>query len=243
MKYNNKFLSTLLIFVLNSCISNNNLSYKKSSSKYKNIIKPSESMQVGVAKKTPLNFIDDINLEDVESDSLDSQFIEDDIDFKTLDEVDDENLSKNPSDKKNNYFPSKKNYQGHYKIGKPYNTFGISYVPQEYESYEEVGIASWYGSDFHGKKTANGEVYNMGDLTAAHPTLPLPSLIKITNLKNNKSQILRVNDRGPFSKNRVIDVSEKAAELLGFKGQGTTQVRVEFMRQETDEMLKNLNLK
>lgn len=83
----------------------------------------------------------------------------------------------------------------------------------------------------------------MGDLTAAHPTLPLPSIIKVTNLKNGKSQILRVNDRGPFAKNRIIDVSERAADLLGFKGKGTTEVKVELLRDDTDELLQKLKIK
>ena len=134
-------------------------------------------------------------------------------------------------------------YSGHFKIGKPYTAFGVAYTPQDYESFEEIGTASWYGEDFHGKKTANGEIYNMGDLTAAHPTLPLPSLIKVTNLQNGKTQILKVNDRGPFAKNRVIDVSEKAAELLGFKGRGTTEVKVELLRDDTDQLLQKLKIK
>ena len=133
-------------------------------------------------------------------------------------------------------------YSGHFKIGNPYKISGISYTPQNYQSFEEEGTASWYGSEFHGKKTANGEIYNMGDITAAHPTLPLPSLIKVTNLKNNKTLVVRVNDRGPFAKNRIIDVSEKTAEILGFKGQGTTKVKIEFLRKETDEMLSKLGI-
>lgn len=133
-------------------------------------------------------------------------------------------------------------YSGHFKIGNPYKISGISYTPQNYQSFEEEGTASWYGSEFHGKKTANGEIYNMGDITAAHPTLPLPSLIKVTNLRNNKTLVVRVNDRGPFAKNRIIDVSEKTAEILGFKGQGTTKVKIEFLRKETDEMLAKLGI-
>lgn len=134
-------------------------------------------------------------------------------------------------------------YVGSFKIGNPYQLFGVSYVPQNYEDFEEIGIASWYGDDFHGKLTANGETYNMGELTAAHPTLPLPSIARITNLKNGQSVIVRVNDRGPFSKNRVIDVSEKTADILGFKDQGTTEVRVELLRNETDELLEKLKIK
>jgi len=141
-----------------------------------------------------------------------------------------------------NYYPKTARYEGIFKIGKPYTAFDTTYTPQNYETFEEIGTASWYGKDFHGKKTANGETYNLDDLTAAHPTLPLPSMIKVTNLDNNKSQVVRVNDRGPFAKNRVIDVSEKTAEILGFKNKGTTQVKVELLREETDKMLEMLGL-
>ncbi len=134
-------------------------------------------------------------------------------------------------------------YLGIYKVGNPYEIQGVAYFPENFEEYEETGMASWYGSDFHGKKTANGEIYNSATMTAAHPTLPMPSMVKVTNLRNNKSAIVRVNDRGPFSKSRVIDVSEKAAETLGFKGQGTTVVRIQLLRNDTDELLEKLNIK
>ena len=143
---------------------------------------------------------------------------------------------------KNTHLKPTQRYEGHFKIGNPYKIFGVSYIPQDYEFFEEEGMASWYGNDFHGKKTANGEIYNMGDITAAHPTLPLPSLIRVTNLINGKTTIVRVNDRGPFAKNRIIDVSEKTAEILGFKGRGTTKVKIEFLRKETDEMLAKLGI-
>ncbi|MDA0902394.1 MAG: septal ring lytic transglycosylase RlpA family protein, partial [Proteobacteria bacterium] len=87
------------------------------------------------------------------------------------------------------------NYKGYYKVGNPYKIKGITYYPKEYNNYEEVGEASWYGKKFHGKKTANGEIYNMGDLTAAHRTLPLPSIVRVTNLNNGKTLIVKVNDR------------------------------------------------
>ncbi len=134
-------------------------------------------------------------------------------------------------------------YAGHFKIGNPYEIQGVSYFPQNYDEFEEVGTASWYGADFHGKKTANGEIYDLSTMTAAHRTLPLPSMVKITNLRNGRSVIARVNDRGPFAKNRVIDVSQKAAEELGFKNQGTAQVRVQLLRNDTDELLEKLKIK
>lgn len=162
-------------------------------------------------------------------------------------EVEESNYS--PSDAvsidRSDFDPSYKkgDYTGYYKIGNPYQVFGTSYVPQEYESYEENGISSWYGDEFHGKKTANGEIYNMRDMTAAHRTLPLPSLVRVTNLRNGKNTVVRVSDRGPFAKNRIIDVSQRAADILGFKNQGTTEVKVELLREETDAMLRRLNLK
>lgn len=122
---------------------------------------------------------------------------------------------------------------GSYKVGKPYKIMGKWYYPKEDYSYSEVGTASWYGKDFHAKKTANGEKYDMNSLTAAHRTLPLPSIVKVTNLENGRSLVLRVNDRGPYAKNRIIDVSKRASQLLGFFTQGTTKVRVEVMEKES----------
>ena len=128
----------------------------------------------------------------------------------------------------------------HFRIGDSYEVSEASYFPQKYEEFEEVGVASWYGGDFHGKYTANGEVYNSADMTAAHPTLPLQSMVRVTNLRNGRTVIVRVNDRGPFSKERIIDVSEKAADELGFKGQGTTKVYIQLLRDDTDAMMKRM---
>jgi rare lipoprotein A len=118
---------------------------------------------------------------------------------------------------------------GTYRVGKPYTVAGRVYVPEEDADYQEEGLASWYGNDFHGRLTANGEVFDMASLTAAHPTLPMPSYARVTNLRNGKSLIVRVNDRGPYHGNRLIDVSNKAAELLEFKGNGVAKVRVEYV--------------
>lgn len=118
---------------------------------------------------------------------------------------------------------------GTYRVGKPYTVAGRVYVPEEDTNYREEGMASWYGDDFHGRLTANGEIFDMGSLTAAHPTLPMPSYARVTNLSNGKSLIVRVNDRGPYHGNRLIDVSNKAAELLEFKGNGVARVRVEYV--------------
>lgn len=120
-----------------------------------------------------------------------------------------------------------------YKVGKPYKVMGQWYTPKEDFDYNEVGIASWYGKDFHAKYTANGEVYDMNSLTAAHKTLPLPSIVRVTNLENGRSLVLRINDRGPFVNGRIIDVSKRGAQLLGFQNQGTAKVRVEVLKEES----------
>ncbi len=123
--------------------------------------------------------------------------------------------------------------EGHYKVGNPYQIFGKWYYPQEDYNYTETGVASWYGKDFHAKDTANGEEYDMNTMTAAHRTLPLPSIVKVTNLENGKTAIFRVNDRGPFAKDRIIDISKKGAEALDFHIQGTTRVKVEILPEES----------
>jgi rare lipoprotein A len=118
---------------------------------------------------------------------------------------------------------------GTYRVGKPYTVGGRVYVPEENMNYRAEGLASWYGDDFHGRLTANGEVFDMASLTAAHPTLPIPSYARVTNLGNGKSLIVRINDRGPYHGNRLIDVSNRAADLLEFKGRGIANVRVEYV--------------
>lgn len=134
-------------------------------------------------------------------------------------------------------------YVGQYKVGNPYQIEDIFYYPQEYDDYEEVGVSSWYGDAFHGKKTSNGEIYNSGALTAAHQTLPLPSIVRVTNISNGKSVLVRVNDRGPFAKSRIIDVSEKAAEMLGYHDKGTAVVKIEYLQKETEELHLTLNIR
>lgn len=120
---------------------------------------------------------------------------------------------------------------GRYQIGKPYTIRGITYYPRLDPELKQVGLASWYGPNFHGRLTANGEVYDQYALSAAHPTMPLPSYAKVTNLENGSSVIVRVNDRGPFSKNRVIDLSARAAQFLGYTKQGVAKVKVEYAGQ------------
>ena len=112
-------------------------------------------------------------------------------------------------------------------VGKPYKIAGMWYHPKAEPYYDRTGIASWYGRKFHGRKTANGERFNMNALTAAHTTLPLPSLVRVTNLHNGRSIVLKVNDRGPFARGRIIDVSRRAADLLGFRKRGVARVRVQ----------------
>ncbi len=118
---------------------------------------------------------------------------------------------------------------GVYKLGRPYRVGGRWYVPRFDPHYEEVGLASWYGREFQGRRTANGEIFDPRRLTAAHPTLPLPSLVEVTNLENGRRIRVRVNDRGPFVPGRVIDLSEAAAVALGFRERGLARVRVRFL--------------
>jgi rare lipoprotein A len=118
---------------------------------------------------------------------------------------------------------------GVYRVGSPYVVAGRVYVPEDNPHYSAVGLASWYGEDFHGRQTANGEVFDLNGISAAHPTLPLPSYVRVTNLSNGRSLIVRVNDRGPYAGNRIIDVSARAARLLGFRNRGTAWVRIEYV--------------
>jgi rare lipoprotein A len=118
---------------------------------------------------------------------------------------------------------------GRYSLGKTYAINGVTYIPAEDPRYRADGVASWYGPDFHGRQTANGEIYDMHSVSAAHPTLPLPSYARVTNLDNGRSIVVRVNDRGPFTRNRVIDLSIGAAKALDFHNRGLANVRVEYI--------------
>jgi len=118
---------------------------------------------------------------------------------------------------------------GRYQVGKPYKVAGKWYHPKQQPNYDKTGIASWYGPNFHGRLTANGEIYDQNMLSAAHPTLPLPSYVRVTNLANGRSALVRVNDRGPFAHGRLIDLSSKTADVLQFKQQGTAKVRVQYV--------------
>jgi rare lipoprotein A len=119
--------------------------------------------------------------------------------------------------------------EGQRHIGKPYQVGGRWYHPKEDEDYDETGVASWYGSEFHGSRTANGERFDPSMLTGAHPTLPLPSFVRVTNLKNGKTAVVRLNDRGPFKPGRIVDVSRAVAEKLDFRRAGSAKVRVEYL--------------
>jgi peptidoglycan lytic transglycosylase len=118
---------------------------------------------------------------------------------------------------------------GTYRIGKPYTIAGKTYVPEENFNYRAVGIASWYGDAFHGRYTANGEIFDENSISAAHPTMPLPSYARVTNLQNHRSVVVRVNDRGPYAHDRLIDLSVKTAKILGFYDNGTAKVKVEYV--------------
>lgn len=123
--------------------------------------------------------------------------------------------------------------RGSYKIGNPYTVEGVVYTPKEEFNRVETGVASWYGPGFHGKSTANGERYDQSDRTAAHRTLQMPSIVRVTNLENGQSTVVRINDRGPFASNRVIDLSRTAAEELNVVGKGTARVRIEQLQAES----------
>ncbi len=114
-------------------------------------------------------------------------------------------------------------------VGKPYQVAGRWYTPRVDPGYDKTGKASWYGSAFHGRLTANGEIFDQNAITAAHPTLPLPSYVRVTNLQNNRSLVVRVNDRGPFVANRIIDLSRRSADMLGFGNKGVVDVRVKYV--------------
>lgn len=118
---------------------------------------------------------------------------------------------------------------GRYQVGQPYRVAGRWFEPEADPTYDETGVASWYGPNFHGRITANGEIFDAGFLSAAHPTLPLPSYVRVTNLANGSSAIVRVNDRGPFANDRLIDLSQRAAQVLGFINSGTARVRVQYV--------------
>lgn len=137
-------------------------------------------------------------------------------------------------------------YVGHYKVGKSYKINKQAYHPKEVSVFEQVGLASWYGDDFHGNKTANGETFDKTALTAAHTTLPIPSLVKVTNLENKNEVIVRINDRGPFVQSkplkRIIDLSEKAAETLGMKEKGVARVKITLLPTATKLLHKKLNI-
>jgi rare lipoprotein A len=131
-------------------------------------------------------------------------------------------------------------YQGHFKVGNPYKIKDVIYHPEIDKNYQEAGYASWYGDAFANKKTANGEIFYPKEISAAHRTLPLPSMVLVTNLENGKELKLKVNDRGPFAHDRIIDLSRKAATILGFKHKGTALVEVKFLKDETEKLHKEL---
>lgn len=126
---------------------------------------------------------------------------------------------------------------GEFKVGKPYQINGVWYYPKVDWEYRETGIASWYGPGFHGKKTANGETYDQMALTAAHPTLPMPVMVQVTNLENGRSLKVRINDRGPFANGRIIDLSKRSAQLLGIEQKGTAKVLVEILPNESQQLV------
>ena len=127
-----------------------------------------------------------------------------------------------------------------YKIGNPYQINGVWYRPAEDWNYDKTGIASWYGPNFDGKPTANGETFDQWQASAAHKTLPLPSIVRVTNLENGRSLVVRINDRGPYARGRIIDMSRRAAQMLGFEDKGTARVRVAILAKESRALAERL---
>jgi rare lipoprotein A len=132
--------------------------------------------------------------------------------------------------------PSRTENWDNYKVGASYKIKGKLYKPKEDEKYKEVGYASWYGPKFHNKLTANGEIFDRHDISAAHRTLPMPCMVRVTNLENGKTLLVRVNDRGPFEDGRILDLSERAADLLGFRDKGVAKIKVEFDKVQTAKL-------
>ncbi len=130
-----------------------------------------------------------------------------------------------------------------YKIGNSYKIGDTWYYPAADYNYDETGIASWYGEQFHGKPTGNGEIYDMNAVTAAHRTLPLPSIVEVTNLENGRTIQVRVNDRGPFARGRIIDLSRRSAQILGMERQGTAKVRVRILAEPSRQLAMQLGAK
>ncbi len=131
------------------------------------------------------------------------------------------------------YYGTRQPPQGTFKVGGPYRVDGQWYYPREQYDLVETGLASWYGPGFDGHRTASGEIYHSNELTAAHRTLQMPSLVRVTNLDNGRSIVVRVNDRGPYRRGRIMDVSSRAADLLGMKGSGTAKVRLQVLTEES----------
>jgi len=127
---------------------------------------------------------------------------------------------------------------GRYKVGTPYQIKGVWYYPRVDYGYDESGIASWYGPNFHNKATANGELFDQNAISAAHRSLPLPTVVRVTNLENGRALVVRINDRGPFAHGRIIDMSRRAAQLLDFERRGIARVRVQVLPRESREAVK-----
>ena len=168
----------------------------------------------------------EVAVKDVVNNPLDSKEIIQSVNDKNIASSHKEKITQNY---KNIQSLSKLIASPRYKIGNPYEIKNIWYYPKRDLTYEETGIASWYGEKFHGKLTANGEIFNKDIISAAHKTLPMPSMVRVTNLDNGNVLNVRINDRGPYIHGRIIDLSEKAADLLGFKGVGTARVKVKIL--------------
>lgn len=240
MKINKKCIS--LLFVIS--LANNTLLFAEDEVDYKLLYRYDDEFEQRYYKK---NLKHKLEKDNQENNSV--QIIRQPTDYKEFYKEDDKvyvfpnSSSPQKSNTKTPIVKKSSKYEGIYKIGTPYVIGGKTYYPREQPNYKEIGYASWYGEDFHNLKTANGETYDMNDYTAAHPTLPMPSVVRITNLENGKSIKVRINDRGPFIEGRIIDVSKKVAKKLDFHEKGLTKVKVEFLPAESEELLIKYGLK
>ncbi len=239
----------ILVGMLSACVVNDSIPIQSSNKpKAMNepllkdrslVLPPADDMasdNVSGLSKEPVDVVNksDEAKETADQKQLDNKSSVKEDDSKSMSDTVNSAVENKSEDVTNTSFSAK----GTYKIGNPYLIDGVSYYPHEDYSYSEVGMASWYGPNFHGGKTANGEIFDENKFTAAHRTLPMPSFVKVTNLENGVSLNIKVNDRGPYARDRILDLSSAAAEVLGIKKKGSARVKVEILPQQSKHLKK-----
>ncbi len=215
-----KLYLLLLASLVSSCAVNNRIPIR-SASKPRSMNKPDTSVVMApvdnddmeTSNENKISMVDEVNNTTSTIDKKDVSIVKND-------------------DVKETSFAAK----GQYKIGNPYLIDGVSYFPHEDYNYSEIGMASWYGPNFNGRPTSNGEIMDADKITAAHRTLPMPSLVRVTNLENGVSLNVKINDRGPYARDRIIDLSSKAADILGIKQKGSARVKVEILPEKSKKL-------